>query len=79
MLYVQYVFANTYSCSCNDSIHVFNFANSGVDLISNPTKAATPQYGFRIAVWFWNTRGLSSYADQGTQSAFDTYVDIVTL
>jgi len=44
----------------------------GLDLINNPTQAATPQVGFRLAVWFWNSRGLNSYADQGTQSAFDT-------
>lgn len=32
--------------------------------------------GFKIATWFWNTRGLSSYADQGTQAAFDQIVFI---
>ena len=53
-----------------------NYINAGralgVDLVNNPTLAATPEWGFKIAVWFWNTRGLSSYADQNTQSAFDT-------
>jgi len=44
----------------------------GLDLINNPTQAATPQVGFRLAVWFWNTHGLNTYADQNTQSAFDT-------
>jgi predicted chitinase len=44
----------------------------GVDLEGNPTLAATKEWGFKIAVWFWNTRNLNSYADQGSQDAFDT-------
>lgn len=43
----------------------------GVDLEQHPTLAATPEWGFKIATWFWNTRGLSQYADQGSQSGFD--------
>ncbi len=37
----------------------------GIDLENNPRRASDPDVGFRIAVWFWNSRGLSSYADQG--------------
>ncbi len=44
----------------------------GVDLENNPTLAATPQWGFKIAAWFWNSRNLNSYADQNTQSGFDS-------
>jgi len=44
----------------------------GLDLINNPTQAATPEVGFRLAVWFWNRAGLNTYADQNTQSAFDS-------
>jgi len=44
----------------------------GLDLINNPTQAATPQVGFRLAVWFWNRASLNTYADLNTQSAFDT-------
>jgi len=53
-----------------------NYANCGralgVDLINNPTLLATSQYGFRSAIWFWNTRRLSTYADQNTSAAFTT-------
>ncbi len=37
----------------------------GLDLVNNPTQAATPEVGFRTAAWFWNTRNLNSYADAG--------------
>jgi len=43
----------------------------GVDLINHPTLASKPQYAFKTAVWFWNSRNLNHYADQNTQSAFD--------
>lgn len=36
----------------------------GLDLINNPTMAATPQVGFRIAGLFWKSRGLNELADQ---------------
>jgi putative chitinase len=35
----------------------------GIDLEGRPELAALPEHGFRIAVWFWATRGLNSYAD----------------
>lgn len=41
----------------------------GVDLVSNPHLAATPEIGFRIAQWFWNSRGLNAYADAGNFDA----------
>jgi predicted chitinase/uncharacterized protein YraI len=43
----------------------------GVNLESNPTLAASPQYGFKIAVWFWNTRGLNQFADWGNLAGFN--------
>lgn len=36
----------------------------GLDLINNPTIAATPQVGFRIAGQFWQLNGLNPLADQ---------------
>lgn len=36
-----------------------------VDLVNHPTRAADPRYAFRIAVWFWTTRGLNAVADRG--------------
>lgn len=36
----------------------------GLDLINNPTIAATPQVGFRIAGQFWQNKGLNPLADQ---------------
>lgn len=41
----------------------------GLDLVNNPALAATPAVGFRIAQWFWNSRNLNSYADQGNFDA----------
>jgi predicted chitinase len=36
----------------------------GLDLINNPTIAATPEVGFRIAGQFWQLNGLNALADQ---------------
>jgi predicted chitinase len=44
----------------------------GMDLENNPTLVATTDVGFRTSLWFWNYRSLNNYADQNTQSAFDT-------
>lgn len=41
----------------------------GVDLISNPERAATPEVGFRIAAAYWANNNLNTYADSGE---FDT-------
>lgn len=27
---------------------------------------------FDVAIWYWNNKGLNSYADKNTQTAFDT-------
>jgi len=35
----------------------------GVDLVNHPELAATPEYGFKIAAWFWKSRGLNALAD----------------
>lgn len=37
----------------------------GLDLEERPEQAATPQVGFRVAAWFWRTRGLNALADKG--------------
>ena len=59
----------------------------GVDLENNPKRAADPDVGkflilfiftnliliaFRIATWYWNSRGLNQFADRCDQSGFDT-------
>lgn len=36
----------------------------GLDLINNPTTAATPAVGFRIAGLYWKSHGLNELADQ---------------
>jgi len=43
----------------------------GIDLVNNPKLAATPEVGFKTAVWFWNSRNLNQLADKGTQQSFD--------
>ncbi len=40
----------------------------GLDLVNNPELAARPDVGFRIAGWYWSTRGLNGLADQGNFS-----------
>jgi putative chitinase len=37
----------------------------GLDLEGNPKRAADVDVGFRTAGWFWNSRKLNTYADQG--------------
>lgn len=41
----------------------------GLDLVNNPHLAATTGIGFRIAGWFWKTKGLNELADK---KDFDT-------
>lgn len=41
----------------------------GLDLENNPTLAARPDVGFRIAVWYWNSRNLNAQADAGNFDA----------
>ena len=42
----------------------------GLDLEGNPVLAQKPSVGFKTALWFWNTKSLSNYADC-SQSNFD--------
>ncbi len=37
----------------------------GIDLEAEPTRAAELDVGFRVAGWFWTTRGLNALADAG--------------
>jgi predicted chitinase len=37
----------------------------GVDLVNHPELDARPDIGFRIAGWFWQTKGLNQLADKG--------------
>ncbi|KFA86704.1 hypothetical protein Q664_52795 [Archangium violaceum Cb vi76] len=37
----------------------------GVALEDNPTRAAEPDVAFRVAAWYWGSRGLNSLADTG--------------
>lgn len=41
-----------------------------LDLVNNPEIVATPAVGFRTAAWFWTTRGLNAWADDGTLESF---------
>lgn len=43
----------------------------GLDLLNFPEFAAQPKNAARIAVWFWNKKGLNALADQGP-AAFDS-------
>lgn len=36
----------------------------GIDLLANPRRAADPDVGFRVAGWFWTSRGLNDLADR---------------
>jgi predicted chitinase len=42
----------------------------GVPLEEHPEMAASPEVGFRVAAWFWATRGLNALADKGDEVAF---------
>ena len=42
----------------------------GVDLVSDPVRAAHPELAFRIAGLFWSKKGLSELADRATDEAF---------
>jgi putative chitinase len=37
----------------------------GVDFVANPELAASPEYAFEIAGWFWESNGLNGLADAG--------------
>jgi predicted chitinase len=42
----------------------------GVDLESDPQRAARPELAFRIAALFWSSNGLNELADEATSDAF---------
>jgi predicted chitinase len=42
----------------------------GLNLVDNPERAADFDVGFRVAGWFWQSRGLNALADLGTLAAF---------
>ena len=42
----------------------------GIDLVSDPARAAQPELAFRIAGLFWSKKGLSELADRATDEAF---------
>lgn len=44
----------------------------GVDLMTSPAQAATPNLAFRIAGLFWTKNGLNELADEATAEAFRT-------
>ena len=37
----------------------------GLDLENNPELVSRPDVGFRVAAWFWNSRGLNGIAESG--------------
>ncbi len=37
----------------------------GIDLEGNPTRAGDVDVGFRVAAWYWTSRGLNALADAG--------------
>jgi predicted chitinase len=37
----------------------------GLPLEERPELAAQPEHGFRVAAWFWTSRGLNALADKG--------------
>jgi putative chitinase len=41
----------------------------GLDLEGDPTLAAEPAVGCRVAAWYWRTRGLNALADRGAYFA----------
>src|SRR5262245_63821914 len=42
----------------------------GIDLVSDPPRAAVPEVAFRVAGLFWSKRGLNELADVATDDAF---------
>jgi putative chitinase len=42
----------------------------GIDLVSDPERAAHPELAFRVAGLFWSKKGLSELADRATDEAF---------
>jgi putative chitinase len=47
----------------------------GVDFVNHPELAATPEYAFKSAVWYWNSRDGNSIADGGNITAITRMVN----
>lgn len=51
-----------------------NYRAAGIslnlDLEENPAQASSKEVGFRVAAWYWRTRGLNELADLGTPDSF---------
>lgn len=47
----------------------------GLDLVNDPTIAATPEVGFRIAGWYWKSRSLNALADKGDFKAITLLIN----
>lgn len=59
--------------------HDYNYKAAGnalgLPLYEQPELAAEPENGFRIAVWFWVTRGLNDLADKGQFRAISVRIN----
>lgn len=47
----------------------------GVDLLGNPDLASRPDISLRIAVMYWNDKGLNAYADKGDTAAISRAIN----
>lgn len=47
----------------------------GIDLLGNPDLAERPDISVRIAVMFWNDKGLNAYADKGDTAAISRAIN----
>jgi putative chitinase len=47
----------------------------GLDLLKEPTLAARPDISMRIAVLYWNDKGLNAYADKGNTRAISRAIN----
>jgi predicted chitinase len=47
----------------------------GIDLLKEPQRAVEPEIGVRIAVMYWNGKGLNAYADKGETAAISRAIN----
>jgi putative chitinase len=47
----------------------------GVDLVDHPELAATPEWAFKTAVWYWDTHNGNAVADTGDIRAITEMVN----
>lgn len=47
----------------------------GIDLLKEPQRAAEPEISVRIAVMYWNDKGLNAYADRGETAAISRAIN----